>query len=141
LSFLAGKLNVPLSAGEQNFAGFPAMLDYLTSGVGFYVRSLAEYAGGVTQMMKSAHACEAYGLNYEIHSYGPTLNLAMYLNVALAVANCDFAEVIVPQNLLSMGIADLPTIDAEGFVAAPQKPGLGYAIDRDAVDNVTLQRF
>ena len=23
-------------------------------------------------MMKSAHACEAFGLNYEIHSYGPT---------------------------------------------------------------------
>jgi L-alanine-DL-glutamate epimerase-like enolase superfamily enzyme len=29
LSFLASKLNVPLSVGEQNFAGFPAMRDYL----------------------------------------------------------------------------------------------------------------
>jgi L-alanine-DL-glutamate epimerase-like enolase superfamily enzyme len=65
----------------------------------------------------------------------------MYLNVALAVANCDFAEVMVPQNLLSMGMADLPTIDATGFIAAPQKPGLGYAIDHDAVDTLTLQRF
>ena len=61
--------------------------------------------------MKSAHACEAFDLNYEIHSYGPTLNLSMYLNVALAVANCDFAEIMVPQNLLSMGMADRPTID------------------------------
>jgi L-alanine-DL-glutamate epimerase-like enolase superfamily enzyme len=87
LSLLARKLNVPLAVGEQNFAGFPAMHDYLKSGVGFYVRSLAEYAGGITQMLKSAHAREAFGLNYEIHSYGPTLNLAMYLNVALTVAN------------------------------------------------------
>ncbi|MGB8390547.1 mandelate racemase/muconate lactonizing enzyme family protein, partial [Mycobacterium sp.] len=141
LSFLASKLNVPLSVGEQNFAGFSAIRDYLGSGIGFYVRSLAEYAGGITQMMKSAHACEAFGLNYEIHSYGPTLNLAMYLNVALAVANCDFAEIMVPQNLLSMGMADLPTIDGKGFIAAPQKPGLGYAIDLDAVENLTLQRF
>jgi L-alanine-DL-glutamate epimerase-like enolase superfamily enzyme len=105
------------------------------------VRSLAEYSGGITRMMKSAHACEAFGLNYEIHSYGPTLNLGMYLNVALAVANCEFAEIMVPQNLLSMGMADLPTIDSKGFIAAPQKPGLGYAIDRDAVENLTLQRF
>ena len=52
-------------------------------------------------MMKSAHACEALGLNYEIHRDGPTLNLAMYLNVALAVANDDIAEIMVPQNLLT----------------------------------------
>jgi L-alanine-DL-glutamate epimerase-like enolase superfamily enzyme len=76
-----------------------------------YVRSLAESARGITQMMKSAHACEAFGLNYEIHSYGPRLNLAMYLNVALAVANSDSAEIMVPQNVLGMGMPDLPTID------------------------------
>lgn len=65
----------------------------------------------------------------------------MYLNVAVAVANCDFAEVMVPQNLLSMGMADLPTIDEKGILAAPTKPGLGYGIDPDAVDKLTLQRF
>jgi L-alanine-DL-glutamate epimerase-like enolase superfamily enzyme len=143
LAFLASKLSVPLSVGEQNFAGFSAIREYLKSGVGFYVRSLGEYLGGVTQMVKSAHACEAFGLNYEIHSYGPTLNLGMCLNVALAVANCDFAEVMVPQNLLSMGMAhsDLPTVDAEGYIAGPHKPGIGYDIDCDEVDNLTLQRF
>jgi len=143
LSFLADKLGVPLAVGEQNFAGFPAIHEYLASGAGFYVRTLAEYSGGVTQMMKSAHACEAFGLNYEIHSYGPTLNLAMYLNVALAVRNCSFAEIMVPQNLLSMGMldADLPTVDGEGFIGAPRKPGLGYEIDPNAVENLTLQRF
>jgi len=143
LSFLADKLGVPLAVGEQNFAGFPAIHEYLASGAGFYVRTLAEYSGGVTQMMKSAHACEAFGLNYEIHSYGPTLNLAMYLNVALAVRNCSFAEIMVPQNLLSMGMldADLPIVDGEGFIHAPHKPGLGYDIDRDAVENLTVARF
>ena len=143
LSFLASKLDVPLAVGEQNFAGFPALREYLTSGVGFYVRTLGEYSGGVTQLMKSAHACEAFGLNYEIHSYGPTLNLAMNLNVALAVGNCEFAEIMVPQNLLSMCMddADLPIVDGEGFIAAPHKPGLGYAIDHDAVENLTIQRF
>jgi L-alanine-DL-glutamate epimerase-like enolase superfamily enzyme len=141
LAFLASKLSTPLSVGEQNFAGFAALHGYLSRPSGFYVRTLAEYAGGVTQMMKSAHACEAFGLNYEIHSYGPTLNLAMYLNVALAIRNCDFAEIMVPQNLLGIGMADLPTIDDKGYIAAPQKPGLGYDIDRDKVEDLTLQRF
>ena len=41
LSFLASKLNVPLAVGEQNFAGFWALREYLKTGVGFYVRTLA----------------------------------------------------------------------------------------------------
>jgi L-alanine-DL-glutamate epimerase-like enolase superfamily enzyme len=119
LSYLRSKLSVPLAVGEQNFAGFAALHDYLHRGF-FFVRTLAEYAGGITQLMRSAHACEAFNANYEIHSYGPTLNLAMYLNVALAIPNCGFAEVMVPQNVLSLGMADLPTIDAKGFIAAPR---------------------
>jgi L-alanine-DL-glutamate epimerase-like enolase superfamily enzyme len=65
----------------------------------------------------------------------------MYLNAALAIGNCDFAEIMVPQNLLSIGMADLPTIDGRGYIAGPQKPGLGYDIDRDKVEDLTLQRF
>jgi L-alanine-DL-glutamate epimerase-like enolase superfamily enzyme len=67
----------------------------------------------------------------------------MYLNVALAVRNCSFAGIMVPQSLLSMGMlaADLPIVDSEGFIGAPQKPGLGFDIDRDAVEDLTLQRF
>lgn len=64
----------------------------------------------------------------------------MYLNVALAIRNCDFAEIMVPQNLLGIGMADLPTINEKGYIAGPQKPGLGYDIDRDKIDNLTLKR-
>jgi L-alanine-DL-glutamate epimerase-like enolase superfamily enzyme len=53
----------------------------------------------------------------------------------------DFAEIMVPQNLLGIGMADLPTIDERGYIAAPQKPGLGYEIDPDKVEDLTLQRF
>jgi L-alanine-DL-glutamate epimerase-like enolase superfamily enzyme len=144
LSYLRSKLSVPLAIGEQNFAGFAAIHEYLHRGSGFFfIRTLAEYGEGVTQLLKSAHACEAFNTNYEIHSYGPTLNLAMYLNVALAIPNCDFAEIMVPQNVLSMGMAtaDLPEVDDRGYLAGPQKPGLGYEIDPDAVENLTLQRF
>jgi L-alanine-DL-glutamate epimerase-like enolase superfamily enzyme len=64
----------------------------------------------------------------------------MYLNVALAIRNCDFAEIMIPQNLLGIGMADLPTINDDGYISAPQKPGLGYDIDRDEIDKLTLKR-
>jgi hypothetical protein len=47
---------------------------------------------------------------------------------------------MVPENLLSMGMANLPTVDADGFIAGPTKPSLGYDIDPEAVDNIALQR-
>ena len=62
----------------------------------------------------------------------------MYLNVALAIRNCDFAEIMIPQNLLGIGMADLPTINEHGYISAPEKPGLGYDIDRDEIDKLTL---
>jgi L-alanine-DL-glutamate epimerase-like enolase superfamily enzyme len=37
--------------------------------------------------------------------------------------------------------ADPPVVDSEGFIEVPHKPGLGYDIDRDAVEDLTLQRF
>jgi hypothetical protein len=38
-------------------------------------------------------------------------------------------------------MADLPVVDSEGFLLAPEKPGPGYDIDCDAVENLSLQRF
>jgi L-alanine-DL-glutamate epimerase-like enolase superfamily enzyme len=32
-------------------------------------------------------------------------------------------------------------LTADSYIAAPQKPGLGYEIDRDKVEDLTLQRF
>ncbi|MFI9273515.1 mandelate racemase/muconate lactonizing enzyme family protein [Kitasatospora sp. NPDC052896] len=141
LAHLSSKLRTPLAVGEQNYVGFPALRDYLKSGIGFYVRSLGEYAGGLSHVLKSAHAAEAFGVNYEIHSYGPPLNLAMYVNVALSVPNCEFAEIIVPETLLSMGMADVPRVDEDGYLEAPKHPGLGYRVDRDAIENLTLEVF
>jgi L-alanine-DL-glutamate epimerase-like enolase superfamily enzyme len=48
---------------------------------------------------------------------------------------------MVPQNLLGIGMTGLPTIDDRGYIPGPQKPGLGCEIDRDKVENLTLQRF
>ncbi|MET8953757.1 enolase C-terminal domain-like protein [Streptomyces sp. NPDC004393] len=141
LAYLSSKLRTPLAVGEQNYVGFPALRDYLKSGVGFYVRSLGEYAGGLSHVLKSAHAAEAFGVYYEIHSYGPPLNLAMYLNVALAVPNCEFAEVIVPESVLSMGMADVLRVNKDDYLEAPKNPGLGYRIDRDAIENLTMKVF
>ncbi|MFD3492275.1 hypothetical protein ACFWWB_17145 [Streptomyces sp. NPDC058690] len=61
--------------------------------------------------------------------------------MALAVPNCDFAEVIVPATLLGMGMAEMPSVNKDGYLEAPKNPGLGYRIDRDAIENLTMKVF
>lgn len=48
---------------------------------------------------------------------------------------------MVPQNLSGIGMADLSTIGDRGYICAPRKPGLGYDLVRDKVEDLTLQRF
>ncbi|MFJ3305064.1 hypothetical protein ACIPSA_18455 [Streptomyces sp. NPDC086549] len=40
-----------------------------------------------------------------------------------------------------MGMADVPRVGKDGYLEAPKNPGLGYRIDRDAIENLTLKVF
>jgi hypothetical protein len=44
----------------------------------------------------------------------------MHLRVALAIRNCGFAKMVVPQNWSGIGMADLPPIDETGYIASPR---------------------
>jgi hypothetical protein len=37
--------------------------------------------------------------------------------------------------------ADLPIVDHDDLIGAPRKPGLRFDIDREVVEDLTLQRF
>ena len=50
--------------------------------------------GGITGMMKIAHLAEAYGMNCEIHDGYNAMNNVANLNVAMAIDNCDWFEIL-----------------------------------------------
>jgi len=53
--------------------------------------------------------------------------------------NCDFFELPVPQGILDVGMKDAIRVDKDGYVQAPTKPGLGYDIDWEAVNKLTVE--
>jgi len=139
LIHLRGKLDIPIASTEFLRYGFPLYHQYLARGACDYVRGIFDYNGGITQAIKTAHMCEGFNVFFEGHSFGSSLIQAGYLNVALAIRNSEFMELIVPQGCLDHGMKEGIKVAQDGFVYAPVKPGLGYEIDWDVVENLTMR--
>ena len=74
--------------------------------------------------MKTAHLCESFGMQCEIHTaiFHP-LEL-INLHVCAAIKNCEYFELLVPTDLFDIGLAE-PISIKDGKAILPQKPGLG----------------
>lgn len=114
--------------------------EFVRRGAVGYLRTLSGDRGGITEMRKVASLCEAFGMNWEPHSYGGTLYQAANLHAILATKNCAFFELPIENGVeghFDVGTKDVIRIDNEGYVHGPKKPGLGFEIDWDQVDNGT----
>ena len=139
LADLTRSFRIPITATESVAEGLRGYPKYLAGNVVDSVRSVGDWIGGITAMKKSAALCEAFNTKYEPHSYGTTLIQAAHLHVMLAIHNCDLFEIPVPQGILDLGMKDVIRVCADGHVDAPTKPGLGYDVDWDAIERLTLR--
>jgi L-alanine-DL-glutamate epimerase-like enolase superfamily enzyme len=116
---------------------FNHFLEYIRGGMVDIFRSMCGFTGGITELKKIASLCEYYGMNLEPHSYGGAHYQMMHLHLILAIKNCQFFEIPLSPVTGEEGYFDIGIegtgirIDKDGFVHAPQKPGLGLDIDWD----------
>jgi len=111
--------------------------EYLRRGAINILRTMCGFTGGITEMKKAANLSEFFGVNWEPHTYGGTLYQAAHLHVILATKNCSFFELPVDdgrEGCFDIGTKDMIRIDREGYVHAPEKPGLGIDIDWKQVE-------
>jgi L-alanine-DL-glutamate epimerase-like enolase superfamily enzyme len=98
---------------------------------------------GITDLMKLAHFAEVNGLAMEPHDFGGG---TASLHVLLAITNGEFYEIATPRGCFDTAVypgvyLDPCWIDAEGYVRAPTKPGLGFEIDLRAAKAVTVEQI
>ena len=129
---LRRKLDIPLAVEIVDY-----YYDIIKAGAIDILKAMGDISGGITDMKKSADLCELARIKWEPHNYGSTLCQAAHFHVSLATYNCDFYELPVPEGIYDVGMKDRIGIDADGNVPAPTKPGLGYDVDWDAIDNLT----
>lgn len=130
---LKEKLHIPLVVTERPVGGLDGYASWITAKATDYLRGDVAIKGGITTIMKTAHLAEAFGMNYEVHVGGNALNNLANLHVELAIANCEYHEIIMPLAGQNFGLIDGPEVDKEGFIHAPESPGLGAKIDFDLI--------
>ena len=121
--------------GGDGLSGFSATAEYFVRHAVDIVRSDISWNGGVTGLRKTAALAEAFGLQCEIHmTLYSMLDLAN-LHVACAIPNCQYLEVKAG-GTYTFGLTEPVRIDRQGYVHAPQRPGLGIEIDWAAIDGL-----
>ncbi len=134
---LAKSLDVPLHVGEF-LASISDFAEYIHRGAVDVVRLIADNVGGITGSMRVGLLADAFGLECTPHNWGNVLDLAVHFHLELALLNAYWFEMPHPAEY-----ADRPyhkdkfRIDKDGYVLAPTAPGMGYPIDRDALDKMT----
>jgi L-alanine-DL-glutamate epimerase-like enolase superfamily enzyme len=94
--------------------------------------------GGITGARKTAIVAEAYGIRCEIHMGG-------WANLQVLGATSEDTSEYYEKGLLAPGVnydecppflrASCDVIDADGFVTLSEKPGIGYDIVWDYIDD------
>jgi L-alanine-DL-glutamate epimerase-like enolase superfamily enzyme len=145
---LKEKLSIPLMATETTEGGLFAYPPWLFLKATDFLRGDVVIKGGITGMMKIAHLAEAFGLNCELHDAYTATNQVASLNVAMAISNCEYYEVLVPNDpgtygfgFLSYGLEEPFQVDGRGNVHAPTLPGIGCRIDWQLMESTRLGKI
>jgi L-alanine-DL-glutamate epimerase-like enolase superfamily enzyme len=93
--------------------------------------------GGLTTMLKTAHLAEAFGLRYEVHHSGNSLNNLANLHLCMALRNTTMWEVLLPAGAHKYGMVKELEIDKNGLMHAPAAPGIGGDIDIELIARKT----
>ena len=131
---LREKLDIPLMATEYSPGGFTNYVPWILNRATDYLRGDVAVKGGITALLKTAHLAEAFGMNYEVHHGGNSLNNVANLHVIMAIRNCEYFEVLLPAGAQKYGLVEDIEVDAGGLVHAPTAAGLGYPIDFELIE-------
>ena len=97
--------------------------------------------GGFTAAAKYMALVKAAGMKCEIMSWGNTMVSSANLHLMLGLGTSSYYEQPVPYEPYEYGMHETIRTDAEGFIQAPTRPGLGYEIDWEAMEAATIHRI
>ena len=134
---LCRELTIPILSPEIIAGGVFSRADWMLRGASDMTR-IDVVRGGITGARKTAVVAEAYGIRCEIHMAG-------WGNLQVMGATTEDTSEYYEKGLLAPGVDyDKPhpyltnncdKIDAEGYVHLSQKPGMGYEIEWDYIND------
>ncbi|MDR3702022.1 MAG: mandelate racemase/muconate lactonizing enzyme family protein [Candidatus Sulfopaludibacter sp.] len=128
-------LDLPLHVGEflTSISGFA---EYIKRGALDVARLIADNVGGISGSMRVGALADAFNLECTPHNWGNPTDLAVHFHLELAMPNAYWFEMPHPASAVDRPYQAQFRIDKDGYVLAPAEPGLGYPIDRNALDKL-----
>ncbi len=130
---LRQKLSIPIMATEYAPGGHTAYAPWLIAQATDFLRGDVAVKGGLTACLKTAHLAECFHMNYEVHHGGNSLNNVANLHLIMAIRNCEYFEVLLPDGAQKYGLVHDIEVDKNGLVHAIDTPGLGAEIDFELI--------
>jgi L-alanine-DL-glutamate epimerase-like enolase superfamily enzyme len=138
---LRAALGIPILATEYSPGGFHGYAPWIMNQATDYLRGDVAVKGGITGCLKAAHMAEGFGMNFEIHHGGNSLNNVANLHLALSIPNTEMFEVLLPDGAQKYGLATEIEVGPDGMVHAMDGPGLGADIDFDLIKAKTVHVY
>lgn len=136
LERLHERTGVAVATGE-NVYGIDAFRALTDSPAVAVVQPDVTKAGGVTEALAVCALAERSGTVVNPHLYGGAIGYAATLQVAAHTRVVGAVEYDVRDNPLRDPLLREPPVPSGGVVSLPDGPGLGVALDLDAVDRYT----
>ncbi len=137
LAAINRQVAMPLAGGENNRL-FHEFVQMVQDDVYDILQPESMVTEGITTLRKVGMLAEAFGKQVVPHHGGRNLGTIAHLHLVASWAHSPYLELLhdPPIGDYHYGFSILenpPVVDAEGFVAVPQGPGLGVDINRDLV--------
>ena len=130
-------VSTPLHVGEFLFS-IADFAEYIKAGALDAARLIADNVGGIGGSMRVGMLADAFNMECTPHNWGNPMDLAVHFQLELALPNAYWFEMPHPASYVDRPYhKDKFRIDKDSYVIASAEPGLGYPIDRDALDKMT----
>jgi len=127
---------LPISGGEV-LTRRQSFQPWLQEGAFDIVQPDVTKVGGITESRRIAWMAEEHGVRFIPHGWNTAIGLAADLQLASALPGTDLVEYIAGSPYVDELAAERWQLDEEGMLSIPEAPGLGIALDVDAVARYT----
>jgi L-alanine-DL-glutamate epimerase-like enolase superfamily enzyme len=129
--------DIPIAAGETEQTRF-AFRDLIEARAVDVLQPDLAIAGGITETLRICALAATHGLTVAPHLWGGAVLFASGLHLAVATPCVTTLEFSRGENPLLNDLVAEPFDLVDGYVLAPDRPGLGLTLNRDFVRSVTV---
>jgi L-alanine-DL-glutamate epimerase-like enolase superfamily enzyme len=122
--------SVPIASGESEYTRFDYVDLFEKQAVDIIQPDIA-IAGGFTEVRRIATLGHAHGIRFAPHVWSSGALFAASIHIAMSAPNCHLFEVSQGTVPLIWEMFEEPFDIREGYVYAPNRPGLGFTLRKD----------